>query len=337
MPALLLDALTLAIVISYVLSALVALLPEPRSEAAALSRGSLFRLYLPPGGSLVVLALGFWPALREALGGAPDHCLETAAHQPHLCWIHGVGGAGSSHDVAVLLVLLACAGVVLWQAFQWAQALGRLELLKMVTDGKREAELRRLLEGTAMAWPGEIKVVAIGYPFCFVMGVRHPRLVLSTAVLDGLSATQLAAVVAHERAHLDRRDNAWRVIAQLASLAHLPGLGRRAYARWAFAAEVACDQIAAATLGSRYTVADALVRFQRLLNDRGGTEQGLSRLGATFLQAGALDRRVRLLVEKPRPRPSTFRYWPWILLPIALWQADRIHHALEAFLELLHG
>lgn len=336
--SLFLDALTLAVLISYGISALVALCPEPRRDAVSLSRGARLRLFLPPVGALLVLALGFWPSLRAALGGTPDHCLEVGAHHhSRLCWVHGIGGHGSGHDVAVLVVLLTCTVAAIWQAFQWAQAHGRLKLLRMLTDNGREETLRSQLKEWGIAWPGEIHVVAIGFPFCFVMGWRHPRLLLSTAVLDGLSPAQVAAVVAHERAHLDRRDNSWRVIAHLASLAHLPGLGQRAYDLWAFSAEVACDDRAAARLGSRVAIADALVRFQRLLNERGGSGKGLSPLGAAFLQAGMLDRRVRLLLENPPAGRAFFGYWPWLLLPLALWQADAVHHGLEMLLEVLHG
>lgn len=335
--SLFLDALTLAVLISYGLSALVALLPEPRHDAASLSQEARLRLFLPAGGALLVLALGFWPALRVALGGEPDHCLEVGAHHPQLCWLHGVGGQGSSHDIAVLLVLLTGAAATIWQAYQWVQAHGRLKLLRMLTDTEREGAIRSQLREWGIDWPGEIQVVAIGFPCCFVMGWRHPRLILSTAVLDGLTAAQVAAVVAHERAHLDRRDNAWRVMAHLASLTHLPGLGQRAYRRWAFGAEVACDDMAGASLGSRIAVAEALVRFQRLLNDRGESGKGLSPLGVAFLQAGMLDRRVRLLLEHPPLARSIFRHWPWLLVPIALWQADAIHQGLEVLLAVLHG
>lgn len=335
--SLFLDALTLAVLIAYVLSVLVALLPTPRHDAVSLSREARLRLFLPAGGALLVLALGFWPTLRSILAGTPDHCLEAGAHHPPLCWLHGVGGQGSSHDIAVLLVLLTCAAAAIWQAYQWAQAHGRLKLLSMLADTGREAPLRSQLNEWGIEWPGEIQVVAIGFPFCFVMGWRHPRLILSTAVLDGLTPAQVSAVVAHERAHLDRRDNAWRVMAHLASLAHLPGLGQRAYRRWAFGAEVACDAMAAARLGSRYAVADALVRFQRLLNERGESGKALSPLGVAFLQAGMLDRRVRLLLENPPSARSIFRFWPWLLLPVVFWQADAIHQALEVLLEVLHG
>lgn len=332
-----LDALTLAILISFLLSGLIALLPAPKAGGESLGHEALMRLLLPPLGALMAVTLGFWPAMREALGGAPDHCLDGPAQHPHLCWVHGMQGGGSFHDLGVLLVLTAAAAVSLWQAFQWAQGLGRLDLLKQIAAPEREAELHDRLHDMGLPWAGAIQVIRIDLPLCFVMGLRRPRLIVSSLVLDSMPPEQLAAVIAHEHAHLDRKDNFWRVICRLASLAHLPGLGRRAYRLWAFGAEVACDDMASRRLGSRFAVAEALVHYQRLLNRRPSAGTPLSPLGAAFVEAGSLECRVRVLLEPVLPvRPLT-RHWPWLLLPLALWQVDTLHHVLEAMLEMLHG
>ncbi len=339
MPALglVLDALTLTIVIAFFLSGVVALLPEPKGDAGSLSQQSLIHLFLPPLGALAIVALGFWPATRAAMGGAPDHCLDAAARHPHLCWAHGMPGGSAVHDFVVLLVLATGVTVALWLAFQWAEGVGRLKLLRMVTDPEREAVVRDRLEGLGLSWPGPLQVIGIDLPLCFVMGWRQPRLILSTMVLDDLSSEQFAAVVAHERAHLERRDNVWRLIGRLASLAHFPGLGRRAYRRWTDGAEIACDDMASVRLGSRLAVADALVRYQRLLSRRGAAGRPRPALGVSFAETGTLERRIRFLLEPPVPARSMGRHWPWVLLPVALWQVETIHQALEVLLAVLHG
>lgn len=336
MPAtgLLLDALTLVLVISYLLSIGVALLPEPKGDGAMRSRESLLRLGLPPLGGMIVVAAALWPSARAALGGSPDHCGPLAASHPHLCWLHGTPNGGTIHDAVVLAVLMLVAGLLLWNAWKWGQARGRLELLRSATDATRSAEVRQVLGARGMTWPGEIHVVTLGVPLCLVAGLRTPRLYLSTAVLDGMSPEHLAAIVSHERAHVTRGDNIWRLIGKVAELAHLPWLGRRSYRRWTFAAEIACDQAAASAQGSAILVAEALVRYQRLLNDRAFAP---APLGAAFAEAGTLERRVTLLLDPPPSAHPLIRYWPWAALVLIAWQTDGVHDLLEALLECLHG
>ncbi|MFP5503695.1 MAG: hypothetical protein ACLGIN_14485, partial [Candidatus Sericytochromatia bacterium] len=95
----------------------------------------------------------------------------------------------------------------------------------------------------------------------------------------------------------------------------------------------ACDESAARRLGSRLGVAEALVRFQRLVRARGLAAP----LGMAFGHAGTLDARVRRLLAPPAaPAPGWVAAWPWALLLVALSQADAWHAALEACLRVVH-
>lgn len=334
-PNLLLDALSLVCIVAFLLSGLVAVLPRPAGDARSQAREARRRLFLPLAGALTAVGLGFWPALRAALGGPPDHCLTLPSHHPHLCWIHPRPGVGAAHDAVVILALLMLGGLVIWQAYLWAQTRGRLELLHMVSRPNREAEVRRRLSEGGMVWPGDIQVIALGMPLCFVHGLRRPRLVLSEPLLDSLSDLDVHAIVAHELAHVRRRDNWWRAMGQLATLMHLPGLGRVAYDRWSEATEAACDQEASLRLGSPLPVAEALVRFQRLMTMQGGTA-ALAHAGAAFAPPGGLEVRVRALLAATSHRPSPMQHWPWLMLVLAVWQAELLHQSLEWLLELIH-
>lgn len=332
MAGLWLDALTLFLLLAYGLSVLVALVPT--GQAAAADRFARGLVLAPPLVALALVGLGFWPSLRAVLGG-DDHCAGAIAGHPHLCWLHGAGGAGGmAHDAVALLVLALVAAVAAWHAFHWGQMLGRLRLLDSLAVPSREAEVRCLLEAAGASWPAGLTVVSFERPVCFVVGVRRPRLIMSTAVLDAMAPADLRAVVAHEAAHLARRDNVWRLAGHVALLFHLPWLGRRAWRRWSLTTEAACDDMAARAMGSRVEVAEALVRFQRLGQQRGAGPV----LGVAFGRAGALETRVRWLLDPPPQAPwlTVARWWPWCLLLVAGWQADAVHEALEALLHALH-
>lgn len=333
--ALLLDALSLVGIVAYLISLLVALLPSPCGSAAERAHELRRRLFLPLVGAILVVALGFWPAIRSYFGGSPDHCA-VSLHHPHLCWVHGTGAGGQVHDWVVIIILAVLAGISLWQLIHWSQALGRLKLLEMIAEPARERDVRARLAAEGLAWPGDIQVVAIGLPVCFMFGVLRPRLVISRMILDELSASDLAAMTAHELAHLKRRDNLWRLLGQLAILAHLPGLGQRAFHHWGQAAEMACDEAAADHLGSPVPIAEALVRFQRLINRCNTASEPPLRFGVAFADSGSLEARVHQLMAPPQSKSSLFRHWPWGLAILALWQIDSLHHVLESLLAVLH-
>lgn len=324
-----LDALTLFILVAYVLSAVVALFPTPAGTARWRAGELRLQLLFPLLGAFAVVALGLWHHVWPTLAGAPVH------GWPHL---HQTGVFGTLHGSVAVGLLAAWSILLLWSAYQWGQARGRLKLLEGVADPGREPGVRRLLEDAGLSWPGPLAIVSFDLPICFVYGVRTPRLLLSTAVVELLSTEDLRAIVAHELAHVSRRDNLWRLIGRLAILTHLPGLGQRAFRRWAAATESACDEAAALQVGSHVAVAEALVRYQRLLTQRGvGIGRG-AHLGAAFEGAGSLEARVALLLAPPAVSLSQrlLQLWPWTLLGIAIWQLERLHHGLEALLRLLH-
>ena len=326
--ALLLDATSLFILGAWVLSVIAAFLPLPAGKAARAREA--FRLALLPGlGAAVGVLAAFVPSLSSRLLGAADHCAASDPH-PHLCFFHTGQGALGWHDAAALALVVVFVLVAAWRVGGWAMAARRLRSLQSTHDPERAQVVKAALDQSGGAFPGTIWVVPADQPLCFVTGLRRPVLMIASPVVDALAPEALAAIAAHETAHVRRHDPAARVLVGFATLAHAPGLGHRAAHRWAAAAEGACDAAAAEAIGDHLVLAQALVRYQRLVNG------ALRQPGPAFCGEGAVDARVRALLETPAPGADLRWPWPWLALALVAWQADGIHQALEGLLHLIH-
>ncbi len=333
MIALFLDATTLLVVVAYAVS-IFTWLSEPGRPDRQPDANAWSALLRPAASSTVAVALGFWPAIRSSLGGPPDHCLEVPG--PHLCWLHA-GMGGQPHDLAILAILTAFLAHLIWLMYQAGTFMGRLAQIEWVALPGAEADARQHIAEAGLFFSGPVTVLDTEAPICFVSGVRRPRLNLSTGLMSHLGPGDLAVVLAHEVAHVRRRDPLLRVIGHAAMLFHLPGLGRRAFDRWSASVERACDEAASEHVGSPEVVAHTLIRFQRLLAAH-GAEPALPAVAGFENGGSEVETRVRALLN-PGRAPHVFRglAWPLILAAAAVWQVDALHAALEAILGTLHA
>ncbi len=141
------------------------------------------------------------------------------------------------------------------------------------------------------------------FPIVAVVGVLRPRLFLASSVLDRLSASELRAVLDHERAHVDRRDNLKRWLVR--SCPDLPWLGRladRPRREWEEASEEAADDRATRRNGRvAADLASALVKVASL-SPRGAR---LSVSAVALLSESNLRGRVERLLSHDRSLPSS--------------------------------
>ena len=142
------------------------------------------------------------------------------------------------------------------------------------------------------------------FPIVAVVGVFRPRLIIARSVLAACTPAELAAIVAHEQAHVAVRDNLRRAIFLLAPdiLGWLP-LSGRLLGDWREATEQAADDFAGRSDGAeRLTLAQALIKVARLAPAGSRPEA----LPASALYDGEdIEQRVRRLLAPPRPdRPA---------------------------------
>lgn len=250
-----------------------------------------------------------------------DHCHGHGEHA-HLCLQHGAGWADRSWAIALVAVggLVAC-----WRGGALALALLRG---------------RRLLRQLTRPWPsrpevsGELLLVPSERPFCFVAGLRRPRIFVSTAARGLLAEDEWQAMLAHERGHIASRDLQHRLLLELLLLLAAPLAAARVRRAWDSATERLRD-LDAAERESPEAVVSALVRMAK------ASLRVPARSLASFVQTAPSDLSVRvtsLLDRAPRGDRAAQQIARGLLLGLAaltalvIALAEPLHHVFETLL-----
>jgi Zn-dependent protease with chaperone function len=248
-------------------------------------------------------ALLCWQAVGLAgglsiIGALLVHGLSPWGHSlPEAAWSVVAGSPAGEPVRGDHWVALTLAGVLA------AELVGVL-LLSSVRTARTRRRHRELLElvvrpGDGAAGPaGETLLLEHPAPVAFCIPGARPLLVLSSGMLAELDDAQLAAVVAHERAHLSERHHllllpfvAWR-----AALPVLPAADR-AHDAVRDLVEMRADDVALGSLSGadpRRTLAAAIVAVA-------GGGGGAVPTGALAVTGGAVAVRVRRLLAPARP------------------------------------
>jgi Zn-dependent protease with chaperone function len=287
------------------------LAPGPRARV-------LTALCLTPLGAGIVLALAcLLPSLYASLWPGLDHCTRHADEHLHLCLSHPPAAA-----IGLTALLVGATGVV-FVLLRAVPGILRLLRARRVLTRLRNVSLEADLAG--------VRSVDSDAVFSFTGGVLRPDIYLSRGLREQLGPIALAAVLAHERAHVRRRDVLRRHVAELGALLHAPGTAHALLSALELACEEACDAEAATTIGDRVQVAQAIVAVARL-GPRPPPAIAASVIGFT---AEALSHRVTALLATP-PQKTTTSLWPLAGATVALVVlAPALHHATETVLSLL--
>lgn len=130
------------------------------------------------------------------------------------------------------------------------------------------------------------------------VGLFRPVIVLPSDLMPGLPQQDLSAVIAHEYAHIRRRDFLVHVLCELFTLPVFwhPGI-RYVISKVSQTRELACDEYAAVQLGKRQLYAQTLLRLASLcLHAPNGDAMGLS-----IFDGDNLEVRIMRLTEKRNP------------------------------------
>jgi Zn-dependent protease with chaperone function len=256
--------------------------------------------------------------VMAVLGWGRDHCA-SHGHHLHLCLLHSAGLRPTLAVIGALAlaVFLFRAGALVHRIVRMRARLAALEAL-----------------GTSR--PGPFPVVLLpGAPrLCHAAGTFHRRILLSASIEEALPPRELEGALAHEEAHLRRRDPLMGLLLASAGLFMPPLLARAFLTTWQAASEEACDADAVETVGDSTLVASALVKMAAL-------QQRASQAGAPAFGEVALERRIRLLLDgQVRGAMVSLALMAAavtaaVTLLLALLHSSFLHHAVETALSLI--
>lgn len=162
------------------------------------------------------------------------------------------------------------------------------------------------------AWPAEstgiarrlpVLTIDVPFPIVAVVGIWRPRLYVARQVVARCDSREVDAIIAHEAAHVDARDNLTRLL--FASTPVVPFVSRTAAeieSAWVAASEEAADDAARRDEPSALALASALTKVARMASG------GAPLLHASAILSGSsVEHRVRRLLGPPAHVPQD--YW----------------------------
>lgn len=256
------------------------------------------------------------PGLVGSLAGVGDHCVAHGDH-PHFCPIH----ATAPLTPWVVASLFACVMI-----------LGTLAHATFSAIRTERREARWLSRRRAGRLESDVQLLEAPEPIALTHGLHAPAIWIACTLHDALSDEERAVVLAHERAHVERRDPVRLLAASIASRLHLPALRRGLLRDLRLASEQACDAHAARRVGDPLRVAATLLRVERLMQGMACPLPSATALLDTSLQA-----RVEALLGAGTIAPEPVRRPRngWLLAAAALLLASPLHHLAEHALEVV--
>lgn len=233
------------------------------------------------------------------------HCGSSMPLWLHLCPVHPAGASALVPGAALILALVLPGRLLRWREL-FAEPLGQGAGGPVVTD--------------------------LPMPTALLMGWLRPSLVADRRFWRALAPAERQAVIAHESAHLARRDPQLTMLLRALTSLAPRWASRHLLKTWLHRAECRADAIAVAELQSPLALAQALVRCARM---GGGNATQLGCGG------GHLEARIHALLDET---PATARRSPdlgapdlFILATLmvgGLLLTPWLHHHVEHLLNL---
>lgn len=193
--------------------------------------------------------------------------------------VHTIMVAAAAGVGFAVLVLLAAASAV----YQVVSTTAAIRPLRARRIPVRNQPLKHLIERLDLA--GRFDLVDAPEPFAFCYGLRQPRLMLSTALVNELRHDELEAVLRHESAHLRHRDPARILIARAlgVALAFIP-LTPLIVRTYLCRRELTADDESVSGMGDVAPLASALQRMLAVMQPAAFRSLAVGALSATDLR-----------------------------------------------------
>lgn len=174
-------------------------------------------------------------------------CLNGVVGQPWLMW-----------GMAVLTGLVVLAGILM--VMRWITARWYLFHRSVPAPSTLQEVVADLAERLGVS-PPRLRVLGCDRPLAWTIGLVYPIIVLSPWMLHQLDAREIEGVIAHELAHIARRDHRWLFLMTWLRDAfwYVPA-SRLAFLQWRIDQEFACDALAAQITRRPLALASALAK-----------------------------------------------------------------------------
>lgn len=278
-----------------------------RSEGPALEHrlwsSALLASILAPAASAAWPSFTAWfsAMLQSLRTGSQAHTRTLITVHTGPAWAHG---SLPLHGAAAQTAAIALLAIAVYFALRLAHALWKTrQLVRSSTTLALPAAVLERLEGLCDVFSIAPPLVAISRDIAgpVIVGALRPRLLLPPRFLEALSLTELDAALAHELAHLQRRDYALHLALQTLVLPlRWHPLAWVALARIEASREAACDALAAEALNGPRSYARSLVKLAHWI---GAASPARNPHALGLFESGSLERRIMQLTETT-PTPS---------------------------------
>ncbi|MCE3251125.1 MAG: hypothetical protein K0Q67_135 [Cellvibrio sp.] len=268
-------------------------------------------------GTFAVL-LTMTPSLSHELGLSADHCHFHGDGHDHLCWNHPpifewLGWKG--------FCALGFAAFIVWNYAR-----------EIIRRRAQQSHLDTLLLLSETA-DGNLYVYESDQPHAFTMGMRSPKVLISSGLVKALETRELAIVCQHEYAHRERRDPLRLWWFGLLLCVFIPAARRQLRDAMELAIEQLADAKVAASAHDSSLVARTLIKVNRL--GLRYLKQSPQLMSCAFCTT-AIEARIHQLLAHHQgrqfPLPG-FIFSALVIFAIGLYHADLLHHLIE---DLLH-
>ncbi|HEY6422363.1 MAG TPA: M56 family metallopeptidase [Pseudonocardiaceae bacterium] len=192
----------------------------------------------------------------------------------------------------------------------------------------RRATIRELRAVCSSCGDGELAVVALDAPHAFAVPGRPDRILITRGLLSALDGDERRVVLAHERAHLQKKHHWLRAATEICAAVNPVLIPVREAV--AFLVERCADEHAATVTGSRALVARALTKAALA---SGSATRAAGRPGAlAFTGCGVSARVAALHSDPPRSDPLL----PGGVLALGVATAIAAVQATIAFFQLVY-
>tara|TARA_R110000824_G_scaffold399102_1_gene604025 strand:+ start:69201 stop:70208 length:1008 start_codon:yes stop_codon:yes gene_type:complete len=286
----------ITLLVSFISQYLYPLIQKPISSLNPTLQARIVFLWsiLPILTVFIILFLALLPSLFQITGISNDHCLGHIEGHLHFCLAHRNAPVNSLFVWIPAIIFLAHLSYI---------------ALNFLVDICETVRFKNKLSSLIPESEKDIVVLDTNTPLALSCGLLKQTIYLSKGLLKCLTEEEKNIIIAHEKAHIWRRDALAKLFSRSLSLMHFPGTRSSLLNHLTLACEQSCDNAAAEKNGDNKKVAELLLKVERLYQGHFFTSSSLA--------SSLLDQPSNLLPDRIQSLVAE-QHYPSIVLPLIL-------------------